>query len=230
MKKHFTLIELLVVIAIIALLAAMLLPALSAARERARSADCTNKLKQIAVGTMMYVQDHEETYPKPFMYSGTGWPQGYINAGYVSSLADFACPSILIKPSDHKPAPNDKYTYGYSYSSYGMNYSSIGTSYRQFGSGNPKWSEPAKLRDLNNPSDTIWGLDALRESDGGGNYIVYDSYAPGSYGVPDPRHGKVCNIAWCDGHVSGMSGNSPKDMYDRVLGTMANTNSYWDRN
>ena len=63
MKKGFTLIELLVVIAIIAILAAILFPVFSKAREKARQTTCTSNQKQIALAVSMFVQENDETMP-----------------------------------------------------------------------------------------------------------------------------------------------------------------------
>ena len=80
MKKTrgFTLIELLVVIAIIALLMAILMPALSRAREQGKRAVCLNNLKQLTLAWMMYADDHAGRLP----HAWAGWGEfGGIDAG-----------------------------------------------------------------------------------------------------------------------------------------------------
>lgn len=79
-RKGFTLIELLVVIAIIAILAAMLLPALSRARERARRAVCMSNLRQIYVGASMYAEDNDGYLPG-ITQSIPGNPRMILNCG-----------------------------------------------------------------------------------------------------------------------------------------------------
>ena len=110
-SKSFTLIELLVVIAIIAILAAMLLPALSKAREKARAIACVSNAKQIAFGDIMYCDENNDFMTHGMTHSGqlfegrqcSNTPFAWQIYPFIGDAKVFECPSSTIT--------NMKYTY-----------------------------------------------------------------------------------------------------------------------
>lgn len=147
MRKGFTLIELLVVIAIITILAGLIFPAFTRAREFAKKTVCLSNLKQIGQAMMMYVQDYDETFPAARM-GPTCWPVcnswadthyvwRYIIQPYVKNYDIFRCPSTD--------------SFAWSETFWGVHFDVLGT----YGMNGVFCAQPKRLADIPSPSDII---------------------------------------------------------------------------
>jgi prepilin-type N-terminal cleavage/methylation domain-containing protein len=225
----FTLIELLVVIAIIAILAAMLLPALARAKWQAKKIGCINNLKQLGMGDMLYGQDFKGELTAPTWQgtlppnpavcdrSGSDDDATWLYPDYIKPFGSYVCPGThnSIRPTQQQK-PFSPILYVVDLVNNAVNKEANGTSYEIFGTfndGTPGNGATMKKTEANINAKTIKHYSgALGTKPGPSRVLMFlDADDNGSDGLgslhnnwPDPNdnHGATGTcMNFCDGHA-----------------------------
>ena len=208
MRRGFTLIELLVVIAIIAILAAILFPVFARAREKARQTSCLSNVKEIVLGTLMYIQDYDERLPRLY-YNQPGQTPNRVSITmmiepYLKNIQIWNCPSAPRTTTTVVSLPLRSYSY-------------------------QQMLDFVKLARIKRTAEMVMWFDGCQDSWGPGrgyrpsngyNQVIASQtgwpancdnswWDAGGQGRPgfnfSPRHNGMGNVGFVDGHAKSMN-------------------------
>jgi prepilin-type processing-associated H-X9-DG protein/prepilin-type N-terminal cleavage/methylation domain-containing protein len=230
LSQAFTVVELLVVVAIIAILAALLLPALARAKVAARKTQCSNNLHQLSLATEMYWEDHEEfsfVYKVGFTNGGQTYWFGWLKPGaegqrdfdptlgalypYIGERGPEICPSFDYTSGSYKYKARGA-AYGYGYNLF-LGEKSLSMERVSHPDQIALFADAGQINDFQSPASPDNPM--LEEF-----YYIDDS---SDYPNVHFRHSQRANVAFCDGHVgsqAAVSGSFDSRLPNQFVGRL----------